>query len=52
MPANLERGVFLIPSRVLPEPVAPVGYGYGARRTCADRTIEDDLPQGIGTRLI
>jgi hypothetical protein len=52
MPANLQRGVFLIPSRALPEPVAPVVYGYGAWPTCADGTIEDDIPMGIGTGLI
>jgi len=52
MPANLQRGVFLIPSRALPERLAPVGYGYGARRTCADGTIEEDLPGGIGIGLI
>jgi hypothetical protein len=52
LPANLERGVFLIPSRALPEPLAPVAYGYGARRPCADGNIEDDLPEGVGTGLI
>jgi hypothetical protein len=52
MPVNLERGVFLIPSHALPQPLAPVVYGYGPRRTCADGTIEDDVPDGIGSGLI
>ena len=53
LPANLQRGVFLIPSRALSEPLAPTGYGYGTHRpACADGTIEDDLPEGIGTGLI
>jgi len=52
MPANLAFGVFLIPSRALPEAVPPVGYGNGARPMCADGTIEDDLPAGIGLGLI
>jgi hypothetical protein len=52
MPANLERGVFLIPSRALPQPLVPVGYGYGARPPCADGTIEDEMPPGIGLGLI
>jgi hypothetical protein len=29
LPANLECGVFLIPSRALPEETPPFEYGYG-----------------------
>jgi hypothetical protein len=52
IPANLERGVFLIPSRALPQPLVPVGYGFVARPPCADGTVEDDMPPGIGLGLI
>jgi hypothetical protein len=44
LPANLECGVFLIPSRTLPEQAAPFEYyGYG---------INGDLPTGIGIDLL
>jgi hypothetical protein len=44
LPANLERGVFLIPSRTLPEQASPFQYYRHGR--------EGDLPMGIGVSLI
>jgi hypothetical protein len=55
LPANLERGVFLIPSRVLPEPVREIGaYGYGRTAPCWLEGGEgiDELPGGIGIGLL
>ena len=56
LPANLERGVFLIPSRTLPEEVLPMEYGYGTQTrrqcTCGNEIVEEDMPIGIGIGLI
>jgi hypothetical protein len=55
LPANLERGVFLIPSRPLIEEVPHMKYGYGIhprRRKCEAGSDEEDLPIGIGIGLI
>ena len=55
LPANLERGVFLIPSRALREKIPTMGrYGYGnaTRRRCRGPEIDDELPSGIGIGLI
>lgn len=54
LPANLEAGVFLIPSRTLREEVPRFEYGYGMqRRTCTcNEPVEDDIPIGIGVGLL
>ncbi|HXP90586.1 MAG TPA: hypothetical protein VN931_06640 [Fibrobacteria bacterium] len=54
LPANLERGVFLVPSRPLLEKAPDAfRYGYGASsRRCRGGIVEDDLPAGIGIGLI
>jgi hypothetical protein len=55
LPANLECGVFLIPSRTLVEPVPSMEYGYGTHTrhcACDDDGTEDDVPIGIGIGLI
>lgn len=55
LPANLERGVFLIPSRTLREEVPPMEYGYGIktqRRKCENGTETEDVSIGIGIGLI
>jgi hypothetical protein len=50
LPANLEFGVFLIPSRSAIEEVPTMAYGQTAqRRDCAGA---EDLPWGIGVGLI
>lgn len=54
LPANLQSGVFLIPSTPLPEEAVHMGYGYGQRSQrcgCADGD-EEDLLVGIGSGLI
>lgn len=43
LPANLQRGVFLIPSRTCLEPARRFEYAYGAK---------GELPMGIGVDLI
>ncbi|HKF48718.1 MAG TPA: hypothetical protein VKB38_15275 [Terracidiphilus sp.] len=55
LPANLEAGVFLIPSRSLLVEVPHLDYGYGYRRrirTCAEPDLVEDVPVGIGVGLI
>jgi hypothetical protein len=55
LPANLERGVFLIPSRPICGAVpADHGYGYGTRAGRCRRGTDamDDIPSGIGIGLI
>ena len=55
LPANLERGVFLIPSRTLRERTPETfryGYGEASRRRCRGSEFGDDLPSGIGIGLI
>ena len=61
LPANLERGVFLIPSRPVREEVPIMQYGYGIHtrlRRCAagagqdTGSWEDEVPIGIGIGLI
>ena len=54
LPANLERGVFLVPSRPLLEKAPDaLRYGYGAAsRRCRGGSVEDELPAGIGIGLI
>jgi hypothetical protein len=59
LPAGLESGVFLIPSRPFREEIALVRYGYGmpmrARRGAAlgkAGNEEEDVPIGIGVGLI
>ncbi len=61
LPANLERGVFLIPSRPVREEVPIMQYGYGMYtrlRRCAAGAgqdtggWEDEVPIGIGIGLI
>lgn len=55
LPANLQCGLFLIPSRTLTETISEVSYGYGAptkRCACGADTLEDDIPGGIGIGLI
>jgi hypothetical protein len=55
LPANLECGVFLIPSRSLIEEVPIMGYGYGVqaqRCDCSSPDVILDLPFGIGVGLI
>ena len=55
LPANLERGVFLIPSRPLREPVpaiGPYGYGHHVPRCTGHRESVEPAPFGIGIGLI
>jgi hypothetical protein len=55
LPANLERGIFLIPSRSVCAPVhADKVYGYGTRtgRCQGGADASDDVPSGIGIQLI
>lgn len=55
LPANLECGVFLIPSRSLIEEIPIMGYGYGVQAQRCDCSSPDailDLPFGIGVGLI
>jgi hypothetical protein len=58
LPVNLERGVFLIPSRPVPECVPDIGvYGYGSygQRSprCPGQGETDEIPPvGIGIGLI
>jgi hypothetical protein len=59
LPANLEFGVFVIPSRPQREDVPQMEYGYGIRgRRCRcaveedARSLEPDVPMGIGIGLI
>ncbi len=54
LPANLQCGVFLIPSRSIVEEVPTMEYGKGItqappRCSC---TVAEDLPFGIGISLI
>lgn len=55
LPANLECGVFLIPSRPqihVTLPMEPYGYGAGKQRCRGDSEIADDAPFGIGIGLL
>jgi hypothetical protein len=55
LPVNLERGVFLIPSRTMREQVPDIGqYGYGtvARRCTCGAESAEEVPIGIGIGLI
>jgi hypothetical protein len=53
LPANLECGVFLIPSRTLPQEFVPMEYGYRVQtQRCSCGDGEDDVPPGIGVGLI
>jgi hypothetical protein len=55
LPANLERGVFLIPSRPEPEPLPCLGeyeYRQRAPRCAWDGEPIDEAPGGIGIALI
>jgi len=54
LPANLQCGIFLIPSRPLHEEIPRIEYGYAApiRRTCRTAVEEDETPTGIGIGLI
>jgi hypothetical protein len=47
LPANLERGVFLMPSRAAPSGAPGLGYGYGY-----GHGAKGHLPMGIGVHLI
>ncbi len=53
LPAAMESGIFLHPSRPLVQPRPPVSYGSGARRPCCD---DPDAPpqssSGIGSALL
>ena len=54
LPANLERGVFLIPSRPCIQ-AAPVmePYGYAPRKCCtSEGQLADETPYGIGIGLL
>ncbi len=54
LPANLECGVFLIPSRPCYEPmeeIAAYGYVYQKRR-CTGGLAADEMPSGIGVGLL
>jgi hypothetical protein len=54
LPANLERGVFLVPSRPVVEEVPVTGYGYRyrvARCTEAGELMDEDFG-GIGVGLL
>jgi hypothetical protein len=54
LPANLERGVFLIPSRPCEEPMREMeAYGYARRkRRCTGVEAVDETPAGIGVGLL
>ena len=55
LPANLEYGVFLIPSRTLIEKVQHMEYGHWIevrRSKCAGEIVEEEVPIGIGIGLI
>lgn len=58
LPANLECGVFLIPSRPLREEKVALHYGYGVQlRRCDGRRAEQgseeaEIPMGIGVGLV
>jgi hypothetical protein len=54
LPANLERGVFLIPSRPCEEPMREMeAYGYARRkRRCTGGEAVDETPTGIGVELL
>ncbi|HWG19550.1 MAG TPA: hypothetical protein VG225_03405 [Terracidiphilus sp.] len=55
VPANLECGVFLIPSRTLAEKIPRMEYGYGVhprRCTSEPADMDDEVPFGIGVGLI
>ncbi len=55
LPANLQRGVFLVPSQPLRMEIPRLDYGYGSllRRPCSSAAGEDeDMPIGIGIGLI
>jgi len=58
LPVNLERGVFLIPSRPVPECVPGIGaYGYGSYgqrspRCTGQGETDENPPVGIGIGLI
>ena len=51
LPANLESGVFLIPSQPYGEAEEETGYGYAYRR-CRRDPCADDMPLGIGVALL
>lgn len=51
LPANLERGVFLIPSRPLPEETPPFDYGYGPNEG-RPFAVGAAAPSGIGIGLL
>ncbi|HWE85313.1 MAG TPA: hypothetical protein VG267_10245 [Terracidiphilus sp.] len=52
LPANLQSGVFLIPSQSLREEIPHFQYGYAIRRPCEMAGDDDDTPTGIGVGLI
>ena len=58
MPANLQSGVFLIPSQPFREKIQTFEYGYGSRvrprKGVAKGAIlhEEDMPLGVGVDLI
>ncbi len=52
LPANLECGVFLIPSRTLPDGSRDPGLRLRPRRRCGGEDLQDDVPIGIGIGLI
>ncbi len=53
LPANLQRGVFLIPSRTLPEQVPSLEYGIQTLPCgCQGASEEEHVPIGIGIGLI
>ncbi|MGB7602561.1 MAG: hypothetical protein WBM24_19820, partial [Candidatus Sulfotelmatobacter sp.] len=59
MPANLQSGVFLIPSQPFREKIPPMKYGYGSRVRPWRGTVggaagneEEETPLGIGVDLI
>ncbi len=52
LPANLERGVFLVPSRPEVEAAPVAGYGYEAPRCTGAGDAADDGFGGIGVGLL
>jgi hypothetical protein len=53
LPANLERGVFLIPSRPRGEPMPEMeAYGYPYRKRRCTGEAADETPAGIGVGLL
>jgi hypothetical protein len=53
LPANLECGVFLVPSRPCGEAEKEAGYGYTSRQNrCRRDPGTNDLPMGIGVALL